>query len=271
MTPADEISGTTASALAERQPRNTLFVATCRARPWIDDPKESLPLDGGDYQVAWAYPDNPDNPLTTTFSYRGGWTTISHRNATNDAASALPTGDVLIVVHGFHDSAPEGVGAGEQVGTGLDTQLAGVGAGPQEAAALANQKRTGGISKALSGGKPATQSDGVRLAQTLQNRLPRPGTLYQHLIPFTWPCTHSVFPGYLLAKEEVARYAAFSLANLLADLRSAQPDRRILLVGHSMGCFLAIKALNILSVLRSAQPARGGRAGNRRSDGVLRA
>ncbi|HLV97789.1 MAG TPA: alpha/beta hydrolase [Ktedonobacterales bacterium] len=274
MSPADRIGVTPASALAERQPGNALFVATCRARPWIDDPKESLPLDGGDYQVALAYPNNPNDPFTTTFSYTGvqspyqtpanaarrlpgeTWTTISHRSATTDAAQVLPPGDVLIVVHGFHDSAPEGVGAGEQVESGLDAQLAGIMADPQ-AAALPDQKRMGGISKAFSAGKPATQSGGVRLAQTLQSQLPRPGTLYQHLIPFTWPAAHSVFPGYLLAKEEVARYAAFSLANLLADLRSTQPDRRILLVAHSMGCFLAIKALNILAVLRSAQPKPG--------------
>lgn len=256
MSPVNEISAAPASAFAERQPAHALFVATCRARPWIDDPKESLPLDGGDYQVAWAYPEHPNDPISTSFSYPDGWTVISHRSAATDTAQALPPGDVLIVVHGFHDSAPEGVGAGEQVESGLDAQLAGIMADPQ-AAALPDQKRMGGISKAFSAGKPATQSGGVRLAQTLQSQLPRPGTLYQHLIPFTWPAAHSVFPGYLLAKEEVARYAAFSLANLLADLRSMQPDRRILLVAHSMGCFLTIKALNILAVLRSAQPKPG--------------
>jgi hypothetical protein len=256
MSSTNEISAA-ASALAERQPSHALFVATCRARPWIDDPKESLPLDGGDYQVAWAYPNRPDDPISTSFSYPDGWTVISHRSAASDAARALPPGDVLIVVHGFHDSAPQGVGAGEQVGSGLDAQVSGVEATLQAAAALADQKRIGGISKALSGGKPATQSDGVRLAQTLQSQLPRPGTLYQHLIPFTWPAAHNVFPGYLLAKEEVARYAAFSLANLLADLRSTQPDRRILLVAHSMGCFLTIKALNMLALLRAAQPKPG--------------
>ncbi len=257
MSPANEISAATASALAEHPNNRDLFVVTCRARPWIDDPQESLPLDGGDYQVAWAYPDDPNNPASTRFSYRGTWTVISHRQTPAHAARALPTGDVLIVVHGFHDSAPEGVETGEQVASGLDTLLGGDGDDQQVASGQKVQERLGGISVALSAGKPTSQTDGLRLAQTLQNRLPRPGALYQHLIAFTWPCTHSIFPGYLLAKEEVARYAAFSLANLLADLRSAQPDRRILLVAHSMGCFLTIKALNILSVLRSAQPERG--------------
>ncbi|HEY7355911.1 MAG TPA: alpha/beta hydrolase, partial [Ktedonobacterales bacterium] len=81
--------------------------------------------------------------------------------------------------------------------------------------------------------------------------------LYQHLIAFTWPGANSVFPGYLLDKEEVARFAAFSLANLLADLRASQPERRVLLVAHSMGCYLALKALNMLSTLRSAQAEKG--------------
>ena len=42
-----------------------------------------------------------------------------------------------------------------------------------------------------------------------------------HVMAFTWPCEHSLLPGYMADKEGVARFASFSLANLLADLRRA--------------------------------------------------
>jgi pimeloyl-ACP methyl ester carboxylesterase len=223
----------------EGQAANALFVATCRAHPQSADPYDPVSLDAGDYQVAWAYPNEAKGKQPLSFTY-GHWKIISRRKTPDDVAAILPKGDVLVVVHGFHETAPEGVLTGQEV-----------------AAGLAKQKRTGGISKALSARRPASQSGALRLAQTLQNRLPATETLYQHLIVFTWPGAKSVFPGYLLDKEEVARFAAFSLANLLADLRAAQPERRILLVAHSMGCFLTIKALNLLAVLRSAQAASG--------------
>lgn len=50
-------------------------------------------------------------------------------------------------------------------------------------------------------------------------------------------------------KEAVARFGAFSLANLITDLRILEPTRKIHLVAHSMGCFLTLKALNMLAIL----------------------
>jgi pimeloyl-ACP methyl ester carboxylesterase len=239
MTPVDQVNAIASSTLPERQRTRSLFVATCRAHPQAADPYDALPLDAGDYQVAWAYPTEAVGNQPISFTY-GRWTTISHRKTPDDVAALLPRGDVLVVVHGFDETAPEGVQTGQQVAEGL-----------------AKQKRTVGISAALGTPAPTSQPGALRLAQTLQNRLPTPAPLYQHLIAFTWPCARRVFPGYLLDKEEVSRFAAFSLANLLADLRAAQPERRVLLVAHSMGCFLTIKALNMLSVLRSAQAGSG--------------
>jgi len=231
----------TAPAEAERQCSASLFVVTCRANPQSADPYDSLTLGAGDYQAAWATPAQtmPTGKTPLGFTY-GRWTTISHRKTPTDVAGILPTGDVLVVIHGFHETAPEGVYTGYTVAEGLT-----------------NQQRTGGLAAAVGAKQPTSQPGALRLAQTLQNRLPRQRLLYQQMIAFTWPCAHRLFPGYLLDKEEVARFAAFSLANLLADLRAAQPDRRILLVAHSMGCFLAIKALNILSVMRGDQAAPG--------------
>lgn len=239
MSSISQISATVENVQPAEQSANAIFVATCRAHPQSADPYDPVSLDAGDYQVAWATPNAATGTQPLSFSY-GRWSIIAHRKAPEDAAALLPKGDVLIVVHGFHETAPEGVLTGQAVATGL-----------------AQQQRTGGISRALSARKPASQSGALRLAQTLQNRLPATATLYQHLIAFTWPGAKSIFPGYLLDKEEVARFAAFSLANLLADLRAAQPERRVLLVAHSMGCYLTIKALNLLSVLRSAQAERG--------------
>jgi pimeloyl-ACP methyl ester carboxylesterase len=70
-----------------------------------------------------------------------------------------------------------------------------------------------------------------------------------HVIAFTWPCEHTLLPGYMSDKEAVARFAAFSLANLLHDLRTTMPSRRVHIIAHSMGCFLTLKALNLLAVL----------------------
>jgi hypothetical protein len=69
------------------------------------------------------------------------------------------------------------------------------------------------------------------------------------VVAFTWPCEHTLVPGYMADKEAVARFAAFSLTNLITDLRAAEPTRRIHIVAHSMGCFLTLKALNMLAVL----------------------
>lgn len=232
----EQIIASAEGALEERPQANALFVATCRARPQTTNPYDALPLDAGDYQVAWAYPVETAGNGPMRFSY-GRWKSISHRKPPAYVEEALPRGDVLVVVHGFHETAPEGVFTGQKI-----------------AAAFGSQQRTSGISVALGTQTPTSQSGALRLAQALQNRLPTPEPLYRHLVAFTWPCAHRVWPGYLLDKEEVARFAAFSLANLLADLRAAQPERRLLLIAHSMGCFLTIKALNMLSVLRVAQP-----------------
>ena len=56
MQPIDQNSATTEIALQDRQTTNALFVATCRAHPQSTDAKDALPLDAGDYQVAWAHP-----------------------------------------------------------------------------------------------------------------------------------------------------------------------------------------------------------------------
>jgi pimeloyl-ACP methyl ester carboxylesterase len=233
MLSTDQTSPATGGTLPTSQRADALLVVTCRANPESKNPEDCFPLGAGDYQVAWATPDEaaPHTPLR--FSY-GPWKLVSHRKPPADAVGVLPEGDVLVVVHGFDETAPEGVQTGQKVAQGL--------------------KRTGGITVAAGAQPPMSQSGALRLARTLQNRLPAE-PLYRSLVAFTWPSAHRIFPGYLLDKEEVARFAAFSLANLLADLRAAQPDRRILLVAHSMGCFLTIKALNILSVLRSAQAA----------------
>ncbi len=210
------------SALASDQSSSALYVVTCRADPTSADPYDSLPLPGGDYQVAQAFHTHPAPDAQPIFTY-GTWQMISHRDAPERLRGILPDGDVLIVVHGFHETAPEGVSTGLTVGLGIHP--------------------------------PPTQQGALRLAHAFRKRLPQSQPLYKHTIAFTWPCAHRIFPGYLLDKEEVARFAAFSLANLLADLRDAEPGRRVLLVAHSMGCFLTIKALNMLAVLRCARAA----------------
>jgi pimeloyl-ACP methyl ester carboxylesterase len=70
-----------------------------------------------------------------------------------------------------------------------------------------------------------------------------------HLLGFTWPCEHTLFPGYAVDKQTVARFAAFSLANLIIDLYREDPARRIHIIAHSMGCFLTLKSLNMLALL----------------------
>jgi hypothetical protein len=245
----DQISLSTANAPAEHQQTRTLFVATCRANPASNNSYDDSRLDGGDYQVAWAYPGEAQGDQPISFTY-GDWTLVSQREPPNNVATLLPAGDVLVVVHGFNETAPEGMRTGQKLDAGL-----------------APQQRTASIASALGAQPPTSQEGALRLAKTFQNRLPaltrsqnqprRVQPLYQHLIAFTWPCARRVFPGYLLDKEEVARFAAFSLANLLADLRAAAPNRRVLLVAHRMGCFLTIKALNVLSVLRAAQTGSG--------------
>ncbi len=73
--------------------------------------------------------------------------------------------------------------------------------------------------------------------------------LYPTVVGFTWPCMHDLFPGYISDKESVARFASFSLANVLWDLRKAEPERKIHIIAHSMGCFLVVKALMSLGIL----------------------
>ena len=221
-----------------------LLAVTCRADPESANPDNDLALPAGDYQLAWAYPVQtaPDAPLSFTYD---PWHFASRRKPLDDIADILPGGDVLIFVHGFLDSQPEGVSTGLQIGQSL--------------------QRTAGPA-AVSGMPPMTQPGALRLAKALDNRLPAmlprddpsgpAQPLYRHLIAFTWPTTHRI-SGYLVDKEEIARACAFSLANLISDLRSIDPGRRILMIGHSMGCFLILKALTPLEALRSAQPPEG--------------
>jgi pimeloyl-ACP methyl ester carboxylesterase len=231
-------------AQATGQEVKPLLAVTCRADPESADPDNNLALPAGDYQLAWAHPVQtaPNGPLSFTYD---PWHYASRRKPLDDIADILPSGDALIVVHGFLDSQPEGVSTGLQVEQGL--------------------QRTAGPT-AISGMPAMTQPGALRLAKALDNRLPamRPRDdssaaaqpLYRHLIAFTWPTTHRV-TGYLADKEEIARVCAFSLANLISDLRTVDSDRRILMIGHSMGCFLILKALAQLEALRSAQPLEG--------------
>lgn len=136
----------------------------------------------------------------------------------------LPAGDVVVVIHGFNATASTGIETAANVRDAL-----------------------------VAWGLPVTDPE--------QPDLQEPGAV--HVIGFTWPCEHTYFPGYMHDKATVARYAEFSLANLLLDLRAADrvsdppageqagPSRRrrIHVVAHSMGCFLLIKALNMLAVL----------------------
>jgi hypothetical protein len=89
---------------------------------------------------------------------------------------------------------------------------------------------------------------------------PVPGAV--HVIGFTWPCQHTLFPGYLVDKATVARFAAFSLANLILDLRQKNEDRRIHVVAHSTGCFMLVKALNMVAVLRHHMTIKAPQAVN---------
>ena len=231
-------------AQATGQEEKPLLAVTCRADPESTNPDNNLALPAGDYQLAWAYPIQtaPNAPLSFTYD---PWHYASRRKPLDDIADILPGGDVLIVVHGFLDSQPEGVSTGLQVDQGL--------------------QRTAGPA-AVFGMPPMTQPGALRLAKALDNRLPamRPRDdpsaaaqpLYRHLIAFTWPTTHRV-TGYLMDKEEITRASAFSLANLISDLRATEPDRRVLMIGHSMGCFLILKALAQLETLRTAQPPEG--------------
>ncbi len=226
-------SPATQPVLASDQDSSALLVVTCRANPESADPHNSLTLPAGDYQLAWAYPVRATPGAPLSFRY-DPWHLVSRRKTSHDIEDLLPTGDVLIVVHGFLDTAPMGVTTGLELAKRL--------------------KRTGGPSTALGTKRPMSQTGALRLVKTLERHLPAEQPLYRHLIAFTWPTDHRIFPGYLLDKEEIARFAAFSFANLLYDLRATDPTRRVLVVAHSMGCFLTIKALNMLAVLRCAQP-----------------
>ncbi|MBA3826523.1 MAG: alpha/beta hydrolase [Ktedonobacterales bacterium] len=130
----------------------------------------------------------------------------------------LPDGDVIVVVHGFNCTQQSGIETTFNVRDAL--AVWGV---PIAAPAAADA--------------PPQASDQLRV------------------MGFTWPCEHTLFPGYMADKEAVARFAAFSLANLITDLHRAAPTRRIHMIAHSMGCFLTLKALNMLAVLHVTQGA----------------
>jgi len=224
------------SQAAPGQDERPLLVVTSRAKPENPDLFDSRTLPAGDYQLAWAHPVQTDPSVPPSFKYEP-WHLISHRKTPDAISDLLPSGDVLIVVHGFLNSAPEGVQAGLEIGQGLE--------------------RTGSPGAALGLTRPANQPSALRLAAILQRQIPPAQALYRQLIAFTWPTTHRVFPGYYVDKVQIAEDTAFSLANLLSDLRATEPGRRILLVAHSMGCFLTLKALQILAALRSAQSPEG--------------
>jgi hypothetical protein len=120
----------------------------------------------------------------------------------------LPSGDVVLVVHGFNCTALDGIVTARRVRDSL---------------------KAWGFSVTAPGAEQ--QAGGA------------------HVIGFTWPCEHTLVPGYMDDKATVARFAAFSFANLLLKLRQKDPERHIHVVAHSMGCFLTLKALNMLAVL----------------------
>jgi|GEM_PF-1644029 len=123
----------------------------------------------------------------------------------------LPKGDVILAIHGFNCTQAAGLNTAFNVHNALAAW-------------------------------------GLPLAPAVEH--PEMGPMAARVIGFTWPSDHGAFNGYTSAKESVARFAAFSLANLITDLRRAEPLRRIHIVAHSMGCFLTLKALNMLAVLR---------------------
>jgi hypothetical protein len=249
-------------------PTPTLLLATCRAEPFSHDPHDHVPLPAGEYRflvvkrppplappahaAPWRYPvaalgRRVAQTLTPrraarrwhcrTCASEFGVIAGAPDSATEhplpgaagharDANAALfPAGDVILVVHGFNCTEQSGIETAFNVHDALAAW--GLPLAPPPG---------------LTSGQECPPSDRCMGAMNRAPSLPQ-------VVGFTWPCEHTLFPGYMADKEAVARFAAFSLANLITDLRARQPERRIDIVAHSMGCFLTLKALNMLAVL----------------------
>lgn len=260
-------------------PTPTLLLATCRAEPFSHDPHDHVPLPAGAYRflVVKRPPPAPSAMPATPWRYpvaamgrrvartvaprlaarRWHCRTCEHEfsviagapdSATEDvrpgtpAARATitdlcPTGDVILVVHGFNCTEESGI----ETAFNVHDALAAWGlplAPPPGMLGAPHDHREDGHSCLSPGGQAWPPHE---------EQIPRSAN--PQVIGFTWPCEHTLFPGYMADKEAVARFAAFSLANLITDLRARQPQRRIHIVAHSMGCFLTLKALNMLAVL----------------------
>src|SRR5579885_2894675 len=92
------MSSSTTQTVPERvlvpdQSSSALYVVTCRADPTSADPYDSLPLPGGDYQVAQAFHTHSAPDAQPIFTY-GTWQMISHRDAPESVKNILPGGDV---------------------------------------------------------------------------------------------------------------------------------------------------------------------------------
>ena len=205
---------------------DAFLVASCYAHPENDEPTNTQTLPAGVYQFNWAIPSaDPQVPKPSYFY--DPWKQVLHANA--DELQDLPTESLLLFVHGFNNAPINAFARGEGF------------------------VRSSGLATAI--GRESdrvTPSRAAQTAQGLKDQLsdhPEPG--FKHLIAYTWPTAHSVWPGYILDKVQVTRFAAYALANLIVDLRIADPGRPLLLIAHSMGCFLTLKALNTLAVQRA--------------------
>ena len=184
-----------------------LLLATCRADPADFGRQDHLPLAAGHYQLLLV--DRAESQPPATRAHHCNCHKCTARAPfTVRAEAALPTGDIILVTHGFECTEATGIMMGYNI-------------------------------------RDALGAWGLPLSSASVSEPPAA----PRVMAFTWPCEHSLFPGYLEDKQAIARFAAFSLANLLTDLRRAEPSRRIHFVAHSMGCFLTLKALNMLAVL----------------------
>lgn len=214
------IQGT--QAAQSRLMSQPLLLATCRFAPLPSARNADVPLAAGHYELLRLTPrpdaaggadgadgSNGSNGLAARSLARGQCLSCAQSDLFEAVSEPeLPSGDLVLVVHGFNCTAFGGI---------------------QTAYYIRDSVAAWGL--------PLTAPDATQ----------RPGEL--RVVGFTWPCEHTLVPGYMDDKAAVARFAAFSLANLILDLRRAEPDRQIHIVAHSMGCFLTLKALNMVAVL----------------------